>query len=78
MQDWEVLAKNFNDISNDQIDDEELVWLEHYILDTGYLEEGLFCFIEISIENDNEIEADTKEQEPISNFKEEKKDKNNL
>lgn len=73
MQDWELLAKNFTNINDAYINNEELARLELYILNISYLEEGLSYFTEVSIEDNNEDEKDAKELEPVSDSKEEKK-----
>ncbi len=78
MQDWEVLGKNFDDISDNHIDNKELARLEFHILGVGYLEKGLSRFTKISIKDNNVFGADAKELEPISNFEKEKKNKKNL
>ena len=72
------MIKNFDDISNNHINDEELAWLEFHILVVGYLKKGLSYFTKISTEDDNKIEVDVKELKRVSDFKKEKKDKKNL
>lgn len=67
------MAKNFNDISNNHIDNEKLKWLELHILGVDYLEESLSYYTKILIEDNNKVEADTKKLESISNFKKKKK-----
>lgn len=63
------------DISNAYINGEKLASLELKISGAGYLEKSLFCFTKISTEFNNKVEADAKELKPVSNFKEEKKNK---
>ncbi len=71
------MARNFDVLSDDYIDDQQLTWLELHILGASYLEEGLSCFTEVLIEDDNEIEADA-EKQAVSNFEKENKIKKNL
>lgn len=71
MQDWEFLAKNFDNVNNKLIADRDLSRLNIYILALGYLEERKPRFIEVTEENNKEVNQDAKEKPMISNSKEE-------
>ena len=47
-QDWEYLAKNYNNLTTALIPDKTLLRLSVHILSTGYLENFVFCFIEVT------------------------------
>ncbi len=66
------MGKNCPNISNNYIDNEKLTRLKFHILGTGYLKKGLSYFIEILTEDNNKVEVNFKELEPISDTKEEK------
>lgn len=70
--------QNFDDISNNHIDNKELARLEFHILGVGYLEESLSHFIEILTKDNNVFGVDVKELEHIFDFKEEKKNKKKI
>lgn len=66
----EFLAKNFIDSNNTPINNANLLRLYLHILGPGYLKEGVFCFIEVIIED--EVQELVKELE-VSNSTTEKK-----
>ncbi len=74
-QDWEVLSKNFTNINNTYINDKELTKLKLHILVTGYLEESFSRFTKVSTKDNNKVEVEAQELEPVSDFKREKKNK---
>lgn len=76
MQNWEVLGKSFINISNVYSNNKELARLKLHILGTGYLKKVSLRFIKISTKNNNEVEADAKNLEPVSNSKDEKNKQN--
>ena len=57
-QNWELLAKSYNDISNGLIDDTKLLRLNLHILVLRYLEERASRFIKLVIKNEGEKEDD--------------------
>ena len=71
MQNWELLAKSYNDISNELIDNAKLLWLNLYILALKYLEKGASRFTELLIEDEGE-EKDDQAELQVFNLKEEK------
>lgn len=64
------MVKHFKDISNDPINDDDLLRLNLHILILGYIEEGICCFTEIAIKDEDEEEQDKKPQ--VFNFLKEK------
>ena len=71
MQDLELLAKSYNDISNELIDDTKLLRLNLHILALGYLEEGASHFTKLPTKDKGEEEDDQTEPQ-VSNLEEEK------
>lgn len=71
------MAKNFNNISDNLIDDNDLLRLDIHILVPGYLKKERPYFTDITTKNNNEENEDAKEPE-VSNFEEEKKKQRTL
>lgn len=71
------MAKNFNDISDDLIDDGDLLRLDLHISAPGYLEEGGSRFTEVATEDDDEENEDAEEPE-VSDSEAEKKKQRTL
>lgn len=65
-QNWHVLAKTYNDISNEQINEAKLSRLNFYISTLGYLEEIASRFKELAIENKDNGENEDEDM-PMSN-----------
>lgn len=71
MQDWEFLAKNFNDVSNELITDADLSKLDIHISVPGYLKEGKPYFVGVIEDENKESDQDAKEKPMVSDSKEE-------
>ncbi len=66
MQDWELLTKSYNDISNVVINDTDFLRLKLHILPLGYLEEGTYYFIKLPtevVENKDNLELQVSDLE---------------
>lgn len=72
------MAKNFDNLSDNHNDDQQLAWLELHISSTDNLKEKFSRFTEVSTEDNNKFKVDAKELELVSNSKEEKKNIKNL
>ncbi len=64
MQDWEFHAKNFDQVSNEQIAEADLLRLDVHLSAPGYLEEGRPCFNEVTEEYKEESNRDDVKEEP--------------
>ena len=71
MQDWELLAKSYDDISDRLINDAKLLRLNLYILALRYLKEGASCFIELPTKDEGEEKNDPAKSQ-VSNLEKEK------
>ncbi len=69
-QDWEFLAKNFDQVSNELIAEADLLRLDIYISAPGYLEEGRPRFTEVMEEYKEESNRDDAEEEPTDSEEE--------
>ena len=70
-QDWKFLAKNFDGISNELIADGDLSKLDIHILALGYLEKGRSRFIEVTEDDNKELDKDAKKEPMVSDWEEE-------
>ena len=71
LQNWELLANSYNNISDGLIHDAKLLWLNLYILALGYLEKRALRFTKLSTEDKGEKE-DHQVKPQVPNLKEKK------
>lgn len=69
MQDWEFFIKNFDDISKKPIADKNLLRLDILILMPSYLKEEKSYFIEITEDDNENLDKDAKKKLMIFNLK---------
>ena len=63
---WEYLAKNFNGVSIELIDNKALLKLNKHILVIRYLEKGAFCFTQVT-KDDEKTNEDCGKAETVFN-----------
>ncbi len=66
MQDWEFLAKNFDQVSNELIAEKDLLRLDVHISAPGYLEEEKPCFTKVTEEYKEKSNRDNAEEKPTN------------
>lgn len=71
MQNWEFLAKNFDNVSNKLIADRDLSRLHIYILVVSYLEEKKPRFIKVMEDDNKKSDQDVKEEPIVADLKKE-------
>ncbi len=66
------MAKSYNDINDELIDNTKLLWLNLYILALEYLKEGVYHFIELPIEDKSDEKNEDNQESQVSNSEKEK------
>ena len=74
-QDWELLAKNYKEISHRFVNDPKLLRLNLYILALGYLKERAIYFIKLLTKKKNGEKNGGNQELQVSDLEEEKKNK---
>lgn len=74
-QDWELLAKSYDNISDEQINEVTLLRLNLHISALGYLKERISHFTKLATKDKNEEEYEDDQESLVSNSKEEIKKK---